>query len=153
MHSRRQAGAALIGALVFLLLVSILGSVFVASAQTQKRRSDEEQLLFAGDQIRRAIASYYNTVPAGRSRSLPPDLDSLLEDSRFPTPLRHLRRLYVDPLTGRADWELIREGGGIVGVRSRSMSAPLKVAGFPSPYDDFEGAQVYADWVFRIRQR
>lgn len=148
----RQRGVALMGALVFLLLLTLLGGLVVENAQTRKRRSDEEQLLFAGDQIRRAILSYYNTVPAGRGRSLPDSLDSLLEDRRFPTPMRHLRRLYVDPMTGSADWELVREGGGIVGVHSRSPDKPFKQAEFPVPYEGFAEAQSYEGWVFRIQR-
>ncbi|TFY96360.1 type II secretion system protein [Ramlibacter humi] len=152
-HRRNaQSGVALMGALVFLLLLTLLGGLIVESAQTQKRRSDEEQLLFAGDQIRRAILSYYNTVPTGRGRSLPDSLDSLLEDRRFPTPMRHLRRLYPDPMTGNADWEFVREGGGIVGVHSRASQKPFKQAEFSTPYETFSGATSYESWVFRIQR-
>lgn len=44
------------------------------------------QLMFVGDQIHGAIASYYNS--AGGSR-FPPSLDALVGDWRVPRVLRH----------------------------------------------------------------
>lgn len=50
----------------------------------------------------------------------PRRLEDLLEDRRAARPVRHLRKLYADPCTGRPDWQLERNSlGGIVAVRSR----------------------------------
>lgn len=119
--------------------------------QTQTRREKEEQLLFVGDQYRRAISSYFNSFPAGSARTLPQSIDALLNDTRFPTPKQHLRRLYLDPMTGQADWQLVSGGGGVIGVRSRSTLAPFKVSDFAQPYQSFEGKTSYADWVFAVK--
>ena len=137
--------------LVFILVTTLAASSLVVSYTTQSRRDKEEQLLFAGAQLRRAIASYYNTVPPGGARSLPPSLEALLDDQRFPTAIQHLRRIYLDPMTGQADWDLIRESGGIVGVASRSAQSPIKKQGFPKGFEYFENKERYSDWVFSIR--
>ena len=121
--------------------------------QTQTKREKEQQLLFAGNQIQRAIASYYNTIPAGAARQLPRNLQAHLDDPRTPTRLQHLRQIYIDPMTGKADWVLVSGPGGIIGVHSRSTVAPLKVNGFSPMNKTFEGKKSYADWVFKIDVR
>jgi len=104
-------------------------------------------LLFIGEQYRRAIGSYYDKSP-GNEKQYPEKLDELIEDKRFPTPLRHLRRLYRDPMSTDGEWELIRLQGRIIGVASRSQQNPVKLAGFGVDQQDFEGATRYADWRF-----
>lgn len=148
--NRAQSGVVLLVVLVFVLVTTLGASSLIQMHQTQTRRDKEEQLLFAGDQIRRALSAYYNTIPAGAARTLPPTLEDLLEDHRFPVPLRHLRRIYLDPMTGRANWQLIRHGGGIVGVASRSDQVPLKQKGFGEGDRQFEDAQSYGQWRFVI---
>ena len=120
-------------------------------SQTQMQREREEQLLFVGDQFRKAIASYYNTIPPGGARALPPSLDALLNDQRFPKPRQHLRRIYPDPMTGQPDWQLMRENGGIVGVKSQSSRPTLKKKGFSNAYLHLEDKKTYSDWRFSIR--
>jgi type II secretory pathway pseudopilin PulG len=148
--SKHCTGIVLLAVLVFILVTSLAASSLVSSAQQEVRRAKEAELLFAGDQFRRAILSYYSSVPPGGARSLPPSLDALLEDRRFPMPVRHLRRRYLDPMTASGDWELVFRNGGIVGIHSRSMDKPLKKAAFPRGYEAFENAGTYADWIFSI---
>lgn len=145
-----QGGAVLLAALLFLLILTLGAGTLVESMKTQAQREREEQLLFVGDQYRRAIASYRAIIGPGGARSLPASLDDLLADHRFPTPIHHLRRLYPDPMTGKPDWELVRLGNGIAGVRSRSHAEPIKQAGFEPSYSHFEGKPRYADWVFAV---
>ncbi len=147
----REQGAVLLIVLLFVLLTTLGASSMVEMHQTKTRREKEEQLLFVGDQYRRAIASYYGVTPPGGARSLPKSIDDLLNDQRFPTPMQHLRRAYPDPLTGRVDWSFVRAGGGIAGVRSQSEKEPMKKTGFPVLYKDFEGKASYSDWVFVAR--
>lgn len=148
--SRSQGGVVLLVVLVFVLVTTMGASSLIQMYQTQARRDREEQLLFVGDQFRRALNAYYNTIPAGAARSLPAALEDLLEDHRFPVPLHHLRRIYLDPMTGHADWQLIRHGGGIVGIVSRSDQAPLKQKGFGKDYQQFEDASSYGQWRFVV---
>lgn len=137
--------------LLFVLVTTMGASSLVEIHQTQTRREKEEQLLFVGDQYRRAIASYYGLIPPGGARSWPRSIDDLLSDQRFPTPVQHLRRAYPDPMTGKVDWTFVRDRGGIAGVRSSSTQEPLKKSGFPDRYKQFEGRGSYADWSFVVR--
>ena len=146
----RQRGVVLLAVMVFILVTTLGVNALFQMHQTQAQRDREAQLLFVGDQYRRAIASYFNTVPPGAARSLPQSLEDLVDDHRFPTPLHHLRRLYPDPMTGRIDWELIKLGGGVSGVASRSRLEPIKRKGFGTLYSQFDGQPTYADWRFAI---
>jgi type II secretory pathway pseudopilin PulG len=141
----------LLAVMLFLLVTTLATSQLVVSHATQSRRDKEAELLFVGDQYRRAIASYYNTLPPGGVRTLPQSLDALLVDQRFPQPIHHLRRLYPDPMTGKPDWQLVRSTAGIAGVHSRSDHLPLKRVGFPALYPHFADREHYSDWTFAVR--
>lgn len=146
-----QTGVVLLTILLFVLMTTMAVGSMVQMYQTQTQREKEEQLLFVGDQYRRAIASYYNSIPPGSARALPSSLDVLLNDHRFPTPVQHLRRMYEDPMTGTKDWGLVSQGGGIAGVYSPSDKSPFKTSGFAPMYKSFEGRTAYADWKFLIK--
>ncbi len=143
----RQTGFTLLG---LLFLVAILGAGLAAAGvvwKTVGQREKEAELLFIGDQYRRALASYHRLSP-GADKRYPGKLQDLLADPRFPHTVRHLRRLWPDPITG-GDWVLVRdERQGIRGLYSASSAPPRKTAGFPKEYAPFEGASHYADWVF-----
>jgi hypothetical protein len=62
--------------------------------------------------------------------------------------LRHLRRIYPDPMTGKADWVLVTAGERIVGVHSRSEHSSFKRY-FEDADAAFNGTEHYAQWVFR----
>ncbi|HUN92052.1 MAG TPA: type II secretion system protein [Burkholderiaceae bacterium] len=145
---RRGRGYALIMALILVAAASFAAMIAVTDARTSLQREREAQLLFVGDQYRRALQSYAAVAPAGGIAQYPSKLDELLEDKRFPNPVRHLRRLYVDPMTGAADWELERSQGRIIGLHSRSKLAPLRRANFPDRDAAFADARSYADWRF-----
>lgn len=138
--------------LLALLIILALGGITLMAAvdvwTLQQQREREAQLMFAGDQYRQAIRRYYFAAPPGSPRTLPPRLESLLEDDRYPIPVRHLRRLYPDPIMGQQAWGEVRVGERIAGVYSLSEAPPLKQAGFPPGYDHFEGRTRYQDWVF-----
>lgn len=143
----RQGGFTLMG---LLFLVAILGVGLAALGkvwETAARRDREAELLFVGDQYRRALESYHRATP-GQEKHYPRDLKELLLDPRFPNTVRHLRRLYRDPVGHGGEWGLVREGGEITGIHSLSTDTPLKTAGFNRPYDVFAGTTAYRDWVF-----
>ena len=63
--------------------------------------------------------------------------------------VRHLRRLYRDPMTGETEWGLVKDpDGGIYGVYSLSADKPFKRAGYPALYSHFDAARSYRDWTF-----
>lgn len=138
--------------LLFVLMTTLGAGTMVQMVQTQTQREKEEELLFIGDQYRRAIASYYNTMPPGAARALPSNLEALLSDERFSTPKQHLRRIYADPMTGTTEWGLVTNGGGISGVFSLSDRAPFKTSGFLPAYKEFEGKGSYSDWKFEVKR-
>lgn len=113
----------------------------------ESRREKEKELLFIGEEYRNAIGSYFEKSP-DKVKQYPQKLEDLLLDKRSPVPVRHLRRLYRDPMTEDGDWGLILLQGRITGVASKSRDKPIKIAGFPEKQKAFEGARHYADWQF-----
>ena len=140
----RQAGFTY---MAFLLFVALLGAGLAAYGELAShaaQREKEAELLFRGEQYRDAIASYYK-----KEQRYPKALQELLEDKRYPMPVRHLRKLYADPMTGEQNWALIdAPGGGSMGVHSRSDKAPIKTGNFLLKNQGFHDAQAYADWKF-----
>jgi type II secretory pathway pseudopilin PulG len=140
---------------IWALFAVMLSGVMLASAgqmwRTAAMREKELELLFVGDQFRRAIESYYDdsqTAGGGGSR-YPESLEQLLKDERSLTVRRHLRKVFIDPMTNSYDWGLIKqEDGGITGVYSLSTDVPIKRANFPEDYAAFEQAKDYQDWKF-----
>lgn len=146
---RKQGGFGLLFALflVALVAVSLAGTVLLAT--TEMRRDHERELLFVGDQYRRAIRAYYLAVPG--QQHYPPTVQDLIKDPRFPMPKRHLREAYLDPVSGQS-FELIRDplDHGIEGVVSPAPGEPLKVANFPEEDRAFTEAKSYAEWRFEF---
>jgi type II secretory pathway pseudopilin PulG len=135
--------------LTVLFIVAILGGGLALVGQmweTVAKREKEAELLFIGHQYRKAIERYFLSGP---QRQYPRTLEDLLKDPRRPGAERYLRKLYPDPLTGAAEWGLVKApDGGILGVHSLSTDKPLKIAGFKLRDAGFERAQTYADWKF-----
>lgn len=150
---RADSGVVLLALLIALVLggIALMAAADVASVARQRAR--EQELLFVGDQYRKAILRYYMGAPAGMRRTLPAKLEDLLEDDRFPKPVHHLRRLYPDPITGSTDWGLLRAADRIAGVYSLSDKQPLKQAGFEPVYEQFSGKAAYREWLFLISIR
>jgi type II secretory pathway pseudopilin PulG len=113
---RKQSGFTYLGVLFAIALLGI-GLVGVSEVWvTNARRQRMEQLEWVGQQYVRAIGSYYESTP-GAAKAFPKSLQDLLEDKRFVTVRRHLRRVYPNPFTGQADWQLEpAPGGGISGI-------------------------------------
>ena len=142
-----MSGFTYIGLLVFVAVLGIglgaTGLVFHHQAQREK----EKQLLFAGDQLRRAIQAYYENSPG--VKRFPRALVDLLRDDRHVVLQRYLRRIYVDPMTGSTDWvPIIADDGGIMGVHSSYAGVPIKNAAFPPGYDEFRDKNNYTEWKF-----
>lgn len=146
-----DAGFTYLGLLVlFLILTAGTAATGVLRSVTSKRLKGEE-LLWVGEQYAKAIKSYRERAP-GTSKPYPRTLEALLRDDRHAGIVRHLRRLYPDPITGRMDWELIRAPEvGISGLHCSVKDVPFKQSNFPQRLKDLEGKQSYADWVFGER--
>lgn len=140
----RSRGAVLLALLIALGLLAI-GQVIVQELWSISRQRERERtLLFVGEQFRRALASYARQTPIGAS-PYPTRLEELLEDRRFPRPVAHLRQMWPDPFTGRADWQLVIAGGRIVGVHSRSTAPVFKA---PPGWSEATRPAQARDWRF-----
>ncbi|MEQ1668125.1 MAG: type II secretion system protein [Sulfuriferula sp.] len=141
---------------VLLAIVAIMGVMLAAVGEvwhTTLKREKEQELLFVGDQFRRAFNAYGLRTP-GNARRYPLSLEDLLKDPRYPGVQRYLRKIYVDPITGSTQWGLIKgPNGENFGVHSLSTNAPVKQHGFRRVDARFEGREKYSDWVFMVDQR
>jgi len=138
--------------LLVLFLVAGLGLITAGVGQTWQARAQREReqaLISIGVEMARALKHYHDRSPEG-AKVWPQNLEVLLEDRRFPTPQRHLRRIYRDPMTRRANWGLEREGDRIVGIYSLSEKKPFRQHDLPPELGEaVSGAQSYREWVFR----
>jgi type II secretory pathway pseudopilin PulG len=123
-------------ALLFMIAItSALAAAGTQRWQTLLAREREAEQIYRAGQIAAALGRYYTAQAS--NKQFPRSLDDLLEDRRSAVVLRHLRRLYVDPVTGKADWELVTDSsGGIVALRSRSSHPAWYVADLGQPAAD-----------------
>ncbi|PNU19845.1 type II secretion system protein [Geothermobacter hydrogeniphilus] len=147
---RNQHGITLMIVLVMVVIMGLSMGIAGSTWRTVVQRAKEQELLFRGDQYRRAIESYFSVKHGGKTGLLPSSLEDLLKDPRFPGTVRHIRKLYKDPMTGE-DFVIIkdkRSGGRIKGVRSDSKQVPFKKDGFAKEYEKFADAASYREWEF-----
>ncbi len=145
-----QRGFVYLGLLFWVALAGVglaaVGTVWSTKAQRER----EQELVFVGSQFQAALESYLLYSPEA-ARQLPKSLDELLADSRSGSVRRHLRRVYVDPMTGRDEWGLVREPDGrIRGVYSLSDRRPFRSTGLPRGVEVRDGGARYADWKFVV---
>ena len=149
----------------FGLLLAVLGASLAVSAGAallgnEARRDKEAELMFAGDEIRRALELYHAKNAEG-PHPFPKKMEWLLRDPNQPSLQRYLRRIYRDPVHDQdvedapvasgpsGEWVVIVDANGqIVGVHSNSAREPLKRAGFPKRYEAFGQAKRYSEWKF-----
>lgn len=150
-------------AYIFLLIVVAVIAGASANSLSQGsnwgRRHSEQELLVVGQAFEAALHSYAGQRQLARVSAEanvnalhgPASLEELLSDPRTPHTLRHLRKLFADPITGRREWGVVRNNAGqIVGVYSLSEAEPIKRSGFPPSQAYFAQAKSYRDWVFGL---
>jgi type II secretory pathway pseudopilin PulG len=134
-----------------LLAIAIMGFFIAMVSQvwhTAAKREREAELLFAGDQIRRALTRYALSSPGGER--YPRRLEDLLRDPRYPVPRRYLRQIYRDPMTPSGGWGFVMNGEFIIGVHSLSEEPPLKTGGFSLGDAAFADKTKYSEWLFMM---
>jgi general secretion pathway protein G len=108
-----QAGLTLVELIVTVAILAILASAVVPLARFQAKREKERQLRYDLWQMRDAIDHYKDAADRHAfmtkvdSGNYPPDLDTLVNgvDAQGKK-LKFLRRIPVDPMTGKAEWTL-----------------------------------------------
>ena len=127
--------------LALMFVVALVGISLMAVNQhwsVMLKRDREKELAFRGTRIKQAIERYaadFEVQKGTRSNHYPLKLEDLIK-----SPKRYLQAVYKDPITGE-DFELIKTGAEIHGVRSTSPDPPLDQV-------TFQGAQTYHDIHF-----
>lgn len=163
-----QKGFTYISVLLLVIITGIMAAQGAKVWKTAMQREREAELIFRGTQIRDAMRRWYKLKPGADGlivrpgmSSIPPtaipegtqsftELKDLLLDPRSTEKRRYLRRLYLDPVTGK-EWRWIKDASQrIIGVASTSEAEPIKKGNFPFDLDpaDFEGKNKYSEWEF-----
>jgi type II secretory pathway pseudopilin PulG len=152
-RKKSEAGFTYMGLLILLAIMAIVSATALQVGAIVHRRAAEEALLDVGREFSRALESYRLATPVGQP-SEPATLQDLLRDPRFPGVVRHLRKLYYDPISGRQEWGIQRleDSRGIVGIFSLSDARPIKIANFELRLQGFTGKSSYQEWVFTRQQ-
>ncbi len=109
----RQSGLTLVELIVTVAILAILASAVVPLARFKAKRERERELRYDLWQMRDAIDHYKDAADKHAfmtkvdSQNYPPDLDTLVKgvDAQGKK-LKFLRRIPVDPMTGKAEWTL-----------------------------------------------
>ena len=150
-----QAGFTYLGLIIFVAIVGLVGAATLKVGSLLQRAAAEEELLEIGAAYSAALDSYAAATPRGAT-PYPPSIKELLKDPRFPGVRRHLRKVFVDPLTGKAEWGIEYLGGGevgIVAIHSLSEAQPLKIANFDSRFRGLDGKEKISQWRFTASER
>lgn len=146
----RTQGYGLVAVLVLVALTSAALSVAAQSWADAARREKEQQLLRIGTLYVQALERYRRSSP-GTDKRLPQELEGLLMDTRFVGTVRHMRRLYPDPVGATGRWGVVRgDDGRVRGVHSLSEDAPLIAGAVRRPGLLLPPAQRYSDWKFVV---
>lgn len=146
---RRQQGFTYLGLIILITVIGLVGAMTLKADALLRRAAAEEELLEIGAEFSVALQSYAAATPRGQPTQ-PASLELLLRDPRFPQPRRHLRKIFVDPVTGKAEWGVVYANGekGVVAVYSLSQAKPLKIGNFDARFANFAGKKHISDWKF-----
>ena len=149
-RSGSQAGLTLIELIVTVAILAILASAAIPLARFRAQREKERELRYDLWQMRDAIDKYKDAADKNMfqikldSQGYPPDLDTLVNgvDAQGKK-LKFLRRLPVDPMTGKAEW----------GMRSMQDDSNSDSWGGQNVFDVYSKSQgtaldgtKYSDW-------
>jgi general secretion pathway protein G len=111
-HVRRgEAGLTLVELIVTVAILAIVASAAVPVARFEVKRQKERELRYDLWQMRDAIDHYKDAADKNAfqtkvdSQNYPPDLQTLVDGVDVQgKKVRFLRRIPIDPMTGKADW-------------------------------------------------
>lgn len=150
---RPQQGFTYLNLIVLLTIIGMSTTYSVRLGKLYQRSWAEQELLLIGTSFSLALESYAAATPPGYS-TLPATLEDLLRDPRFSIPKRHLRKIFTDPITGRAEWGIVYLGEekGVLAVYSLSDDRPMKIGNFPNRFQSFSDKLRISDWKFTGKQ-
>jgi type II secretory pathway pseudopilin PulG len=128
-----ERGVTYLMVMVAIVLMGISMTAVGKQWSVTAKRDKEAELQFRGTRIKNAIEAYaadYQVRKATRPNIYPLKLEQLTEK-----PKRYLQVAYKDPITGE-EFDLIKIGAEIRGVKSRSKDKPLNQV-------DFKNAATY----------
>ena len=146
---RRNGGFTYLSLIILVAIIGLVSASALKLGSVLQRSRAEQELLDIGAAFSDALQSYANATPAGFPPQ-PPSLKELLKDPRFPTVRRHLRKVFVDPMTGKAEWGITYLGdkAGVLAVYSLSDAKPVKIGNFPQRFQGLAGKQKISEWRF-----
>src|SRR6201997_4859712 len=147
---RGGRGVTLIELIVTVAILAILASAAVRVMRFQVKREKERELRYDLWQMRDAIDHYKDAADRGAfqtkvdSQNYPPDLQTLVDGVDVQgKKVRFLRRIPVDPMTGKSEW----------GLRSMQDDPDSDSFGGQSVFDVYSKSQgtaldgtKYKDW-------
>ena len=145
-----ERGLTLVELIVTVAILAILASAAVPIARFQIKREKERELRYDLWQMRAAIDHYKDAADRSAfqtkmdSQNYPPDLETLVTGVDVQgKKVRFLRRIPVDPMTGKAEW----------GMRSMQDDPGSDSYGGQSVFDVYSKSQgtaldgtKYSDW-------
>jgi len=145
-----ERGFTLVELIVTVAILSILASAAVPIARFQVKRQNERELRRDLWEMRDAIDRYKDAADQHAfqtkvdSQNYPPDLETLVKGEDVQTKkVKFLRRIPVDPMTGKAEW----------GLRSMQDDPTSDSFGGQSVFDVYSKSQgtaldgtKYSDW-------
>lgn len=155
----REGGFTYLGLIVTVAIVGLVGAATLKVDALLRRAAAEDELLEIGAAYSAALRSYADATPRGQPPLPPPSLQDLLRDPRYPGVRRHLRKVFVDPITGKAAWGIVYAdrpnggignggGRGVLAVYSLSQAMPLKRANFDARFQNLDNKEHLSDWKF-----
>lgn len=146
---RRSGGFTYLSLIILVAIIGLVSASALKLGSVIQRSRAERELLVIGAAFSDALQSYADATPAGMPPQ-PPTLKSLLRDPRFPGVRRHLRKLFVDPMTGKAEWGVAYLGDkvGVLAVYSLSDAKPVKIGNFPPRFQGMADKQKISEWRF-----
>src|ERR1700761_6423582 len=145
-----EQGVTLVELIVTVAILAILASAAVPVTRFEVKRAKERELRYDLWQMRDAIDKYKDAADKGAfqtkvdSQNYPPDLETLVNGVDVQgKKLKFLRRIPVDPMTGKAEW----------GMRSMQDDTTSDSWGGQNVFDVFTKAEgtgldgtKYKDW-------
>ena len=137
-RKRGERGLTLVELIVTVSLLAILASAAVPVARFQVKREKERELRRDLWEMRDAIDHYKDAADKGAiqtkvdSQNYPPDLETLVTGVDVQSKkVKFLRRIPIDPMTGRAEWGL-DAGRSVLGLlrRPERLRCALQVHGY-----------------------